>query len=95
MNMYICKYLSPLKLHKNDFVLRTYRWISNFRRKKGLKICFSVAEMINKESNKEIILFLWEGVDMKLALRYILSAAAYIQLRGATFHSATNFYLAR
>ena len=35
-----------------------------------------------------------EEFDMKLELRSILIVVAYIQLRGATFHSVTNFYLA-
>ena len=56
-----CKYLNPIKLHRNDFVFRFYRWILVFRRRKdGLKIFFLVAEIFNKESNIEIIHFLWD-----------------------------------
>ena len=48
-----CKYLSSLKLLRNDFVFRIYRWEEN----NGLEICFSDVEIFHTRSNIVIIHF--------------------------------------
>ena len=63
-----CKYLSPLDLHRNGSIFMLYIWISVFRRKNCLEIYFSVAEICKKQSNKEIIHFLWDTLYLDPSL---------------------------